>query len=350
MDKNKHLFGILQLMEIEDDVICELQERIEGLNSPEDAESCIQDLEGRIEKSTAAKHFEETPYYLLLLAYCHFYLNNNTAALEKAFQASEKFRIAGDSIHQAFSRWVLAIIYRYTNRIYDYRNELDNAIKILKAECEEYQIKGEYTPLKRCREVLEQVQEEHAYATDLSTQQIMAAEANRSKRRPKGGTLIIPWFPVYNEVRASLTGIELIEAADVRVGISELTLDGRPFDIHVLRKTSPTDRQTHIKMGERVSLIKVIGHSMNACQPVSIEENDYVVFVKGSNYNDGNIVVAAYPAPSRALIHIVKRYKAADNTLVSETRDTSQPYPPIKIGPQHKILGTVIAVAKPAKD
>lgn len=349
MHKNAHLLEILGLLEVEDDVIRGLQQEIKTLDDPNEIQRHIQDLEQRVKLSTAAKHFEEVPYFLLLLAYCYSYLNHGKKALENAYQASEKFRIAGDLVGQTISRWILALIYRYTNRMYDYRNELERAIKILSQEYDECTVSGDYTTLKKCRAILEQLQEESAYAAKLGTQQVAEnlSAPYPAQEQPEGDMLVIPWLLVYEKIQAGLTGIELVEKSNCAVGVARLFLDDQPYQIYNLRKTSSTDRQVRIRQGTRTGIIKVQGHSMNACRPMPIEENDYVLFFKTADAGDGDIVIASSSAPNGTISYIVKRYRAAENLLLSETSDRTQSYPPLKIGMLYKIFGIVHAVLKP---
>jgi SOS-response transcriptional repressor LexA len=46
---------------------------------------------------------------------------------------------------------------------------------------------------------------------------------------------------------------------------------------------------------------------------------------------------------------MVKRFDAEKRQLISNSEDTSKPYPPIPLDKNHQIIGIVIAVAKPVK-
>ena len=95
-------------------------------------------------------------------------------------------------------------------------------------------------------------------------------------------------------------------------------------------------------------LAQVTGNSMNAHEPVSIDDKDYILFQRTTNSQNGDIVVASRPIQSSGEdAYMVKKYNKIDQLLVSETNDTLSPYPDVKLNKDHQILGIVIAVAKP---
>lgn len=90
---------------------------------------------------------------------------------------------------------------------------------------------------------------------------------------------------------------------------------------------------------------------MNASLPIPINEGDQILFHINVKPRDGDIVVASELTASGNYAYMVKRYRALDNELVSETndKDPTQSYQPVKLDEHHQILGIVIAVAKPIK-
>lgn len=88
---------------------------------------------------------------------------------------------------------------------------------------------------------------------------------------------------------------------------------------------------------------------MNASKPVPINEGDYVLFSSKKPGNRDAIVIAGYAITDHETTTMVKKFIAKDMLLISETSDTSEDYSPINMTEDHQILGTVLAVAKPAK-
>lgn len=349
------ILAILNLLEIEDDIIEELRQRVNAMDRVENAQALIAELKEQINSATRLRKLEDTPYYYILLACCYLPLNKLQEAIHAAQQAIGKARLCDLDWLEAMAHWLLSLIYRENDNIYMYRVELNEARELTQRILNEHQKKGQYQKVDYCATIVKKIEEEHAYATKDAKENIGIStpadnpSSQRQKRQP-GDYLTATWLPVYNGVRAGLSGVSWIEQIGYSIGISQIVIEDRYFNLFNLRKTSSTDRQIRIRPGERAGFIKVIGNSMNACTPTSIEENDYILFYKTQNAADGDIVIASQPSPSGDPAYIVKRYKATDKTLLSETNDTTQAYPPIKIGRQHQILGIVIAVAKPTRD
>lgn len=350
-----NILAILNLLEVEDDIIEELRQRVNAIDRVENAQALIAELEEQINSATRLQKLEDTPYYYILLACCYLPLNNLQEAIHAAQQAIDKARLCDLGWLEAMAHWILSLIYRENDNTYMYRTELNEARELTQRILNAHQKKGQYQKVDYCATIVEKIEEEHAYATKDAKENIGTSTPadNPSRQRQKrqsGDYLTATWLPVYNGVQAGLSGVSWIEKIGYSIGISQIVIEDQHFNLFNLRKTSSTDRQIRIRPGERAGFIKVIGNSMNACMPTSIEENDYILFYKTQNATDGDIVIAFQLSPSSDPAYIVKRYKAADKTLLSETNDTSQAYPPIKIGRQHQILGVVIAVAKPTQE
>lgn len=349
------ILAVLNLIQIEDDIIDELRQRVNAIDGVENAQALIAKLKEQINAATRLRKLEDTSYYYILLACCYLPLNNLQKAIHTAQEAIEKARLCNLDWLEAMAHWLLSLMYRENDNTYMYRTELNEARELTQRILNKHQKKGQYQKVDYCATIVEKIEEEHAYATkdakeNIGTSTLADNPSSQRQKRQPGDYLIATWLPVYNGVQAGLSGVSWIEQIGYSIGISQIVIEGRHFNLFNLRKTSPTDRQIRIKPGERAGFIKVIGNSMNACTPTSIEENDYILFYKTPNATDGDIVIASQPSPGSDPAYIVKRYKAADKTLLSETNDTTQAYPPIKIGRRHQILGVVIAVAKPTQD
>jgi SOS-response transcriptional repressor LexA len=94
--------------------------------------------------------------------------------------------------------------------------------------------------------------------------------------------------------------------------------------------------------------MKVRGDSMEGADPIHIFDGDYLLFEKSDGAENGDIVIASFPDDSGSgeLLR-VKRFDKANMQFLSETIPANK-YPPIPCTKKTRILGTVIAVLKPA--
>ena len=346
------ILAVLNLLEVEDDIIDELRKRVKAIEKVEDAQALIKELKECVKTATALRKIEDIPYYLILLSCCHLPINELDNAAQTAQEAIEKARLCNLDWFEAMAHWFLSLIYRESGETLLYRAELDQARSLTQKILNEHRIRGRYKNVAYCEVVVKKIEEEHAYATQEANKGIPESSSDTAtdtggRKSQKGDYLDITWLPIYNSVQAGLGGVTWVEEIGQKIGISQIVIADQHLNLFNLRKTSLADRQIRIRPGERAGFIRVIGNSMNACRPTPIEANNYVLFYKTQQAADGDIVIASHPSPGGEPAYIIKRYRDTDKTLISETNDTSQSYPPIKMSRQHQILGIVIAVAKP---
>jgi hypothetical protein len=346
------ILAVVNLLQVEDDLVDEFRKRVNAIEKVEDAQTLIKELRECVKTAATLRKLEDVPYYLILLSCCHIPINDLDEAAQIAENAIVKARLCKLDWLEAMACWFVSLIYRESDKVLRYRAELDQARSLTKKILDEHRIKGQYDKAAYCEAVVQKIEEEYAYATNEANKGVAPSESesgegSRSRRNQDSDYLTAPWLPVYKSVQAGLSGVTWVEEIGQTIGISQIVIGEQRLNLFNLRKTAQTDRQIRLKPGERAGFVKVIGNSMNACAPTPIEANDYVLFYKASQANDNDIVIASQPSPSGEPAYIVKRYSETDKTLISETNDTSQSYPPIKIGRQHQILGIVIAVAKP---
>jgi hypothetical protein len=132
--------------------------------------------------------------------------------------------------------------------------------------------------------------------------------------------------------------------------IRTIEIDGTLYEIFSTNSSSRgQNRQITLNRNMEYGWAKVEGQSMNAARPLPIMEGDYVLFTKQWQRGREAIVIACRFLTDSEQTYMVKKYNAMDQTLVSETTDTSQDYSPIDINEDYQILGTVIAIGKPKK-
>ncbi|MEZ0395624.1 MAG: S24 family peptidase [Anaerolineales bacterium] len=158
--------------------------------------------------------------------------------------------------------------------------------------------------------------------------------------------LRIGWFPIYARVEATPQGPIWMEAAGGQncVEAESVVINGKT---HTLHSCIPGENSISLRPDKRYGWVEVHGDSMNAATPVPVEEHDFALFYQADDAGDGDIVVAIRADPSGAgYEHFIKRLDRKNKQLLSQTQ-ASQGYPPIHLSNKCKIVGVVVAIAKP---
>jgi hypothetical protein len=154
-------------------------------------------------------------------------------------------------------------------------------------------------------------------------------------------------MPIYGTVTAGPDGeIYINPAENTFTLISKIELEGRVFDVFSVGNIVSRDRQITLIPQESYGWAKVRGLSMNGWN-TPLDENDYVLFRESQTANHNDFVIVSSRDESSDIMLIVKRYDELKGQLISKSTDASQRYNPIPMDDNHKIVGVVIAVAKP---
>jgi hypothetical protein len=159
--------------------------------------------------------------------------------------------------------------------------------------------------------------------------------------------LVFSSLPVYSGVQAGPGGPTWAQPLpkSPRTSVDQIILDDKLYSLHAIT----SGNQISLTAGKKYGLVKVFGDSMTASKPVKILEGDYVMFYESADAENGEIVIAACPENAGAgFMFIVKRYSKVDGHLISETTPPNK-YNHILIDENTRIIGTVIAVAKPVQ-
>jgi tetratricopeptide (TPR) repeat protein len=154
-------------------------------------------------------------------------------------------------------------------------------------------------------------------------------------------------LPIYPGVQAGPNGPMLIPPVQKwdRTDIRIVDLNDKPYKLFSL---APGNQQITLNTQYKYGWAKVTGDSMNNSSPSSIMDEDYVLFYESPTAENNAIVVASWLDDNGIdLKLIVKRYGKNDRCLYSDTCPPKS-YKPISIKDDVKILGVVVAVAKPA--
>lgn len=155
----------------------------------------------------------------------------------------------------------------------------------------------------------------------------------------------VGWIPVYSTVQAGPNGPIWIDPfPDANYpGVSSVTIGRKIY--YIISLTG--EKSVVLRRNNEYGWSKVQGDSMDCSKPVPIQPRDYVLFRVSDYADDRHIVLASKPDKTGAgFEYVVKRYDKKNHRLLSETNPPNK-YPPVPLTRDDRILGIVIAVAKP---
>jgi hypothetical protein len=154
-------------------------------------------------------------------------------------------------------------------------------------------------------------------------------------------------IPIYGTVMAGEEGVVHIDPVEnTSTIVDKVELEGRPYAIFNVGGTASRDRQITLIPQESYGWLWVRGLSMNAWN-IPLNEKDYVLFRKSQMAENNEFVIVSSRDTSVDNRLIVKRFDELNGQFLSRSTDTSRSYAPIPMDDDHKIVGVVIAVAKP---
>jgi hypothetical protein len=330
--------------------IADLRNRVLSANTTDFVFSLLEEISFRIEICLDTQCKEDQYYYYLMRSYCKLCLDQTEESIQSAMYATDGFRLCGNVWAQIFGHWFLGAIYASQRRGYLFLAEINHALDLLEAIRQNSLVKGEYDIVSRCQVLMLQLRENKDKATKMGTGPLYLPGKTVPMSPPASfspGYLLLPWLPRYHAVRGGSDG--LIWSTPTKDNVSvihSLEIDHEIYRLYGLRSMSAHDSQITLSENEKYGFAKVDGHSMNACHPTPICQGDYILFRLSNTPEDNEIVVASRPTPSAEFAYMVKRYYAAEKELRSETHEIQGDYSPVKLSPDHQILGVVIAVAK----
>lgn len=121
-----------------------------------------------------------------------------------------------------------------------------------------------------------------------------------------------------------------------------IILNNKSHSVHFLK---PVDDVNALVGGKKYGWVKALSDNMNSSKPIPISENDFVLFYDSADADNNDIVIAFCSDGSGAQNLVVKRYSKTNQVLISEA--STPVYAPIPIDGNVRIIGVVIAVAKP---
>lgn len=264
--------------------------------------------------------------------------NHPYMAFRYCLQAVDAFRCQNDFYNEALALWLAGIACARDREIAQARRLYQTAIERIQqwASLEDKERDETYLAIRDGISKSISALRDHSRAV---------AVAQPLPSVPSFDFLALPSFPLFAQVQAGPDGpiwgkeqqVELL--MDIRafsVGTKEYTI----FSLH------RGDHRIFLQGKRSYGWVVVHGDSMNAAEPVPIVEGDLALFYVAADASENDFVIISCPeSAGSGYQYMVKRWKASQNLFLSES--TSGHYPPIPRDKEHRILGVVIAVAKP---
>jgi len=156
-------------------------------------------------------------------------------------------------------------------------------------------------------------------------------------------------YPIYSRVDASPNGPILTESFDfdfAEIPDGNIVIDGKVYGVYTL----DSRLQLRLTRGSEYGWVKVYGQSMNASSPISIDDGDYILFIKDQKLNHGEIVIASLPDETGAGYRFVVKRCVIDTRFSYEailmSESTESHHKPLKPNKDAIIIGKAVAVAK----
>jgi tetratricopeptide (TPR) repeat protein len=317
----------------------------------------IQDLESEMSNADCL-YCDEQPFCRFYITFAYYKQEQIQKSKDYLEEAIEGFRMKTMDWNEAMAHWLLGEILIDEKDSSLAQRSLERAIRILEPVVKELKTKSSYADAKRGEGIISKIQValERAHSNYAPSPQVQAQPpappANEtavpkytSHNTEHEGFIILPSIPIYEEVEASPNGP--VWTKQLEIGETEfkrVVLQNRSYKIY---STKYVERQVTISPDKKFAWAKVHGQSMNTSHPVPINEGDYVLFYQANSPERNEIVIAAKADNSDGSAYMVKRYLIDEKLLESETSEQGELYNPIPITADYRIIGIVVAIAKP---
>jgi tetratricopeptide (TPR) repeat protein len=324
----------------------------------------IQDLESEMSNADCL-YCDEQPFCRFYITFAYYKQDQIKKSKEYLEEAIEGFRMKTMDWNEAMAHWLLGEILIDEKSPSLAQRSLERATRILEPIIKELKAKSNYDDAKRgekyiskIQATLERVYSSYSPSLIVADQlQVRPPASNKNETAvPKytphntddeEGYIIISSIPIYEEVEAGPNGPVWADYLEVgNTEVHHVVLQGKHYKIF---STKYKDRSITISSNKKFAWARIHGHSMNAAHPVPIDEGDYVLFYQADKIEKNEIVIVAKADNSEGNSYMVKRYSADEVLLKSETLEHNRIYEPIPVTANYRIIGIVVAIAKPAQ-
>jgi SOS-response transcriptional repressor LexA len=291
---------------------------------------------------------------LLFQGVTHLGLGRFEAALADFENANWHFRSRGETWNSVIGQILIAKTYEKNEDVHQAFVEYKTAYEFLVEH--RNRLMSSYANSDRVR-ALEHELNAHIQKLAIRLSKVKQAQIDPPKQMPDGNAvgrvtafLSLYTISLYGSVTAGPNGeLYLDPYENTSTLVEQVELDGRLLDLFNVNGTAPRDRQISIIPQHAYGWLKVRGLSMNDW-PLPFDVEDYVLFQKSQMADDQDYVIVAARDLAGDESLIVKRFDKLNGQFLSRSTDTSRMYPPIQADEDHKIVGVVLAVAKPSHD
>lgn len=276
------------------------------------------------------------PGCLILTGFACLASGELKSAIEKFENANQHFQNEGETLNHAIGLIFIGKSYENLKNEQRAFHAYEKARKIIESYLlqheKHYTIREKILPLKA--------------GVDEKLAELNPYTVKDKPAQPSQARLAFPWIPAYTGLQAGPNGPIWIGSLPKDGGsfVDEIILEDKPHEIYSVKSN---DHIITLTSDKEYAWAKVSGNSMNDAKPTSILEDDFVLFYKSGTADHHSIVIASHAEDKSAgNQHVVKRYSQNEQAFLSETKSPNS-YPPMPITNHTKIIGVVIAVAKP---
>lgn len=347
---NSKLNILLEALEGKNTTILLLENRLKiALSRPEELINIVSELTNEL---YLTKDIEDnrTPFYWFYLAIALYAKNDHEESKNALANAIMGFRTQGLNLNESIGELLFGTIHYKNKKTERAQRACKTASTILGKLIQQCKLQRFYRKADLYKKYLRKI---HALERLIKKNHHLESKdkSPHTHKQHQPNYLLLQWLPIYDSVRAGKQGI-VWGGPSTHNGttIYNVELEGKLHEIFSVYSTSKSrEHQITLSGKNNYCWAKVKGHSMNACEPVQINNNDYVLCSTIWSKDQDAIVIAGFINENQETSMMVKKYVSRENLLISETADISEDYSPIQITAKYKILGTVLAVAKPAK-
>jgi len=296
----------------------------------------------------------KSPYYHFLLA-CAYSLSAHQNASNSAERAEYQFKNQGLQKNRYLCCWLLGCIFWEHNHLERARDVTEEAIRGFQSLIKNESANGKYEDCECCQAILdniydlrEKIGNEIENQSDSQEEKVNEQEKNQPDKPSldgEEGFIYLPQIPVYTHVQAGSDGPIWIRPSQKKsyTVTNQLTINDHRYIIYSVTRG---DRRITLDANRKYGWAEVKGNSMNKARPTAIDSGNMVLFYQSSEAKENAFVIVSCPDGSgNGESYMVKRWKKANREFISDSSESG--HPPIPYGADFRIIGIVVAVAKP---
>jgi hypothetical protein len=303
---------------------------------------------------TSCYHCEDQGICSVLTGIAHLELGEIHTAIKELENGNQHFRSKDETWNSIIGLVLLGNAYEKSSNSHQAVIEYKKALHLVTENYIRIHA-NDYDELSRARSLVNELNTQTTQPFSPRPSTAMHVQADHPGVRPNVNTvgserayLSLFSMPICGTVTAGPDGeVHINPVENTFTIVNKIELEGCEFDVFSVGNTATRDRQITLKPQESYAWAKVRGLSMNGWD-TPFNENEFVLFREAHSANHNDFVIVSFWDPSGDLMYIVKKYDGSRRQFLSKSTDTIRKYLPIPMDDDHKIIGLVIAIAKPA--